>query len=78
MSDLEAQLQQLDLAIDEDYFKNMDDLVNCKIVMGMKKAIQLIFNKVDLICEQKMKALVAAEIDAKLKELKEVAREQLN
>ena len=41
----------MDLAISEDYMKNMDDLVNCKIVMGMKKAVQLIFDKFDIMCE---------------------------
>ena len=57
----------------------MDDLVNCKIVMGMKKAVQLIFDKFDILCEQKVKAMVKSEIDAKIKELRELAKElQMN
>lgn len=63
------------MATSEDYMKNMDDVVNCKIVMGMKKAVQLIFDKFDLMCEQKVKAMVKSEIDAKIKELREIAKE---
>ena len=65
----------MDLTTSEDYMKNMDDLVNCKIVMGMKKAVQLIFDKFDILCEQKVKALVRSEIDAKIKELQNIAKE---
>lgn len=43
--------------------------------MGMKKAVQLIFDKFDLMCEQKVKAMVKSEIDAKIKELREIAKE---
>ena len=57
----------------------MDELVNCKIVMGMKKAVQLIFDKFDILCQQKVKAMVKGEIDTRIKELRELAREmQLN
>lgn len=67
------------MATSEDYMKNMDELVNCKIVMGMKKAVQLIFDKFDILCQQKVKAMVKSEIDTRIKELKELAREmQLN
>ena len=43
----------------DDYFKNMDDLVNSKIVIGVKRAVQLVFEKVDIVCEQKIKTIVA-------------------
>ena len=57
----------------------MDELVNCKIVMGMKKAVQLIFDKFDILCQQKVKAMVKYEIDTRIKELKELAKEmQMN
>ncbi len=56
----------------------MDELVNCKIVMGMKKAIQLIFDKFDILCQQKVKDLVKSEIDVRIKELREVARDMHN
>jgi hypothetical protein len=55
--------------------KNMDELVNCKIVIGMKKAVQLIFDKFDILCQQKVKAMVKSEIDARIKELRELAKE---
>ena len=45
---------------------NMDELVNSKIVIGMKKAVSLIFDKFDILCEQKVKAMVRSEIDAKI------------
>lgn len=32
-------LSAADLGGSDNYLKNMDELVNCKIVMGMKKAI---------------------------------------
>lgn len=63
------------MATSEDYMKNMDELVNCKIVMGMKKAVQMIFDKFDILCQQKVKAMVKSEVDARIKELKELARE---
>ena len=79
MSELDAQLSTVDVATSEEYMKNMDELVNSKIVMGMKKAVQLIFDKFDILCQQKVKAMVKHEIDAKIRELKELALEmQIN
>ena len=51
MSDIEAQLKTADLATKDEYIKDMDELVNCKIVLGMKKAVQLIFDKFDILCQ---------------------------
>lgn len=69
----------MDLATSDEYMKNMDELVNGKIVMGMKKAVQLIFDKFDILCQQKVKAMVKHEIDTRIKELKELAKEmQMN
>lgn len=75
MSGLDAQQSSLDLATSEEYLKNMDELVNGKIVMGMKKAVQLIFDKFDILCQQKVKAMVKHEIDTRIKELKELAKD---
>ena len=68
-------LSAADLGGSDNYLKNMDELVNCKIVMGMKKAIQLIFDKFDILCQQKVKDMVKNEIDVRIKELREVSRE---
>ena len=79
MSELDAQLSTVDLATSDEYMKNMDELVNGKIVMGMKKAVQLIFDKFDILCQQKVKAMVKHEIDTRIKELKELAKDmQIN
>ena len=51
MSELEAQLNPADLQTKDEYIKDMDELVNCKIVLGMKKAVQLIFDKFDILCQ---------------------------
>ena len=74
MSEIEAQLKTADLATKDEYIKDMDELVNCKIVLGMKKAVQLIFDKFDILCQQKVKSMVKSEIDTRIKELKELAR----
>ena len=37
--------------VNEDYLNNMDELVNSKIVIGMKKAVSMIFDKFDILCE---------------------------
>lgn len=37
--------------VNEDYMNNVDELVNSKIVIGMKKAVSMIFDKFDILCE---------------------------
>lgn len=72
-SDIEGQVSfDLDASAGADGFKNIDERINCKIAAGMKKAIHLIVNRFDTLFQQKLKILAHAEVDARIKEMREV------
>ena len=74
MLNLRESIFHQDLTSVDDFFNNVDDRVNEKIALGMKKAIRLIVGQFDKHMLAKMKLLVKEEVDERLWELRQAKR----
>lgn len=49
-------------------YREIDERVNCKIREGMKKAMHLIFGKLDELIQSRIRLIVREEVDLKMRE----------
>lgn len=62
----------------EEYFRNIDERVNCKIAAGMKKAVHLLVDKFDILLQNRLKLILAKhvkdEVDQRVRTLRQVSQ----
>lgn len=62
----------------EEYFRNIDERVNCKIAAGMKKAVHLLVDKFDILLQNRLKLILAKhvkdEVDQRVRTLRQLSQ----